>query len=368
MLLRKGLITYRALEESVRALKAGKRQGTILVENGAIRSRDLVEGVTEQVQEIIYSLFGWEEGAYEFEEGDLPSREVIVLRMSTRRPPAGGHPAGASAGAASGPAWARSHQRYALSARRGRRCISAVSLHQDEMSLVATLDGVLHRWRRSAGCSRRRISRSAGRSGGCGRRACSTGCRRTRDAAAPARSRPSRTPSGCAGASVGPRDRPLQPAPPVPVRAGDLRAARAGRPLLRAGLRARERRAPGAVRGRGGGRRGELDPIALRRNIVTARDRPLPARAGPPAGDRGGARPRDAGREEGRRSSRTACWRSSSSSSSGSRRLHASPGSVARSRCAGSTAVCPSGRPSPPWSVALRAKAGFTPPKRARSS
>ena len=51
MLLRKGLISYRSLEESVRAIKAGKRQGTLLVESGAIRSKDLVEGVTEQVQE-----------------------------------------------------------------------------------------------------------------------------------------------------------------------------------------------------------------------------------------------------------------------------------------------------------------------------
>ena len=83
MLLRKGLITYRSLEESVRAIKAGKRQGTLLVESGSIRSKDLVEGVTEQVQEIIYSLFQWDDGDCEFQEGDLPSREVIVLRMST---------------------------------------------------------------------------------------------------------------------------------------------------------------------------------------------------------------------------------------------------------------------------------------------
>src|SRR6202007_1858303 len=75
--------SYKSLEESVRAIKAGKRQGTLLVESGAIRSKDLVEGVTEEMQDIIYSVFLWEEGTFEFEEGDLPSREVIVLRMST---------------------------------------------------------------------------------------------------------------------------------------------------------------------------------------------------------------------------------------------------------------------------------------------
>jgi hypothetical protein len=139
MLLRKGLITYRALEESVRAIQAGKRQGTILVESGEIRSRDLVEGVTEQVQEIIYSLFEWEEGEWQFEEGDLPSREVIVLRMSTgdllregirrvRR-------------------WSRIRagvgdldQCYTLSAGAGP-LLASLSLTPEEMALVATLDG-----------------------------------------------------------------------------------------------------------------------------------------------------------------------------------------------------------------------------------
>ena len=72
MLLRKGLISYRSLEESVRAIKAGKRQGTLLVESGAIRSKDLVDGVTEQVQEIIYSVFQWDEGAFEFRRATCP--------------------------------------------------------------------------------------------------------------------------------------------------------------------------------------------------------------------------------------------------------------------------------------------------------
>jgi len=139
MLLRKGVITYRALEDSVAALQAGKRQGTILVENGSIRSRDLIEGVTEQVQEIVYSLFPWEEGTYELQEGDLPSREVIVLRMSTgdllregirrvRR-------------------WSRIRagvgelaQQYAL-APDAAAVMGGLTLLPEEVTLVATLDG-----------------------------------------------------------------------------------------------------------------------------------------------------------------------------------------------------------------------------------
>jgi uncharacterized protein DUF4388 len=140
MLLRRGRISYLALEESVRALNAGKRQGTLLVENGAIRSRDLIDGVTEQVQEIIYSLFHWDEGQFEFVEGDLPSREVIVLRMSTGDL--------LREGVRRVERWSRIRrgvgdlsQRYALSAE-SATLLPALSLEPEEVSLVATLDGV----------------------------------------------------------------------------------------------------------------------------------------------------------------------------------------------------------------------------------
>jgi hypothetical protein len=140
-LLRKGVITYRSLEESVRALKAGKRQGTLLVESGAIRSRDLVEGVTEQVQEIIYSLFQWEEGDWEFEEGQLPSREVIVLRMSTGDL--------ILEGLRRVDRWSRIRQgvggldqRYTLAAD-SAIVMGGLSLTKDEVDLVAAVDGVM---------------------------------------------------------------------------------------------------------------------------------------------------------------------------------------------------------------------------------
>ena len=139
MLLRKGLITYRDLAESVQAIRAGKRQGAILVESGSIRSRDLVEGVTEQVQEIVYSLFLWEEGAYEFVDGELPSREVILLRMSTEDI--------LMEGIRRVKRWSRIQagaggleQRYTLSAD-ATSILEALSLSKDELGLVAMLDG-----------------------------------------------------------------------------------------------------------------------------------------------------------------------------------------------------------------------------------
>jgi hypothetical protein len=141
MLLRKGLISYRALEESVKAIQAGKRQGTILVERGDIKSKDLVGGVVEQVQEIIYGLFRWEDGEYEFVEGDLPSREVIVLRMSTgdllmegiRRLTSWGR---IRAGVGD------LEQRYALSESYAA-LVGAMSLQKDELNIVACVDGIM---------------------------------------------------------------------------------------------------------------------------------------------------------------------------------------------------------------------------------
>jgi curved DNA-binding protein CbpA len=86
VLLKMGRITLDQYETSVRLLKqTGKRQGTILVEQGFIAPKDLFMAVTYQVKEIILSLFTWIEGDYLFQEGNLPSEEVITLRMSTAR-------------------------------------------------------------------------------------------------------------------------------------------------------------------------------------------------------------------------------------------------------------------------------------------
>jgi hypothetical protein len=141
MLLRQGRISYRALEDSVRAMRDGKRQGTMLVENGAIRARDLVDGVRDQVQEIVYSLFAWDEGTFEFTEGALASREVILLHMST--------PDLLLEGVRRVDRWSRIRagvgplsQQYAMSAA-SAAVMSAVSLQKPELELVAGLDGVL---------------------------------------------------------------------------------------------------------------------------------------------------------------------------------------------------------------------------------
>jgi len=84
VLLKTGKIRYKEYEISVELLKrTGKRQGTILVEEGLIAPKDLFEGVILQVKEIVLSLFTWISGDYKFTEGSLPSEEVITLNIGT---------------------------------------------------------------------------------------------------------------------------------------------------------------------------------------------------------------------------------------------------------------------------------------------
>jgi hypothetical protein len=82
LLLRRGAITRRQMEDTVRALVPGKRFGTILVEGGFLEPRELVKGVIDQTRDIILYAFGWESGEYHLEEG-AASGESITLNIST---------------------------------------------------------------------------------------------------------------------------------------------------------------------------------------------------------------------------------------------------------------------------------------------
>lgn len=81
ILLREGKITVDEYEASIKAITKGKRQGKVLVEMGALTPKDLWEGVQFQVQEIVYSIFGWDEGSFHFEESGLPEKERITVDL-----------------------------------------------------------------------------------------------------------------------------------------------------------------------------------------------------------------------------------------------------------------------------------------------
>lgn len=83
LLLRQGTVRLDQLEHALLKLHSGKRLGTLLVEAGSLTPEELVRGVLAQVESIVLGLFTWNEGAYHFREGPLPTDEVITLGMRT---------------------------------------------------------------------------------------------------------------------------------------------------------------------------------------------------------------------------------------------------------------------------------------------
>jgi Domain of unknown function (DUF4388) len=84
ILLREGKITVEEYDASIKAITKGKRQGKALIEMGALRPKDLWEGVQFQVKEIVYSIFNWDEGQFHFEESTLPEKERITVDLDVR--------------------------------------------------------------------------------------------------------------------------------------------------------------------------------------------------------------------------------------------------------------------------------------------
>lgn len=83
VMLKAGRLTIDQYYHSVDIIKkTGKRQGAALVELGYLKPEDVIWIVRHQVEEIILSLFQWEDGKFIFIEGPLPSDEVITLKLS----------------------------------------------------------------------------------------------------------------------------------------------------------------------------------------------------------------------------------------------------------------------------------------------
>ncbi len=73
--------TFDRVSELMR--KTGQRMGTTLTELEIMTGEKLSELVRRQVQEIVYSVFDWDDGAYGFEILDRPVEEDIVVDLST---------------------------------------------------------------------------------------------------------------------------------------------------------------------------------------------------------------------------------------------------------------------------------------------
>ncbi len=84
LLIREGKITRKEHKEADALLKTtGERLGKILVDLRYLKPKEIFQAVQRQIEEIILSLFSLEDGEFEFQEGPLPAKELITLRIST---------------------------------------------------------------------------------------------------------------------------------------------------------------------------------------------------------------------------------------------------------------------------------------------
>jgi hypothetical protein len=80
LLLREGKITASQYERcKIVVAESGRRMGEILVDLGYLKRRELLPAVRRHVEDIVYSLFGWERGTYAIALDAQPSAERIRL-------------------------------------------------------------------------------------------------------------------------------------------------------------------------------------------------------------------------------------------------------------------------------------------------
>lgn len=87
MLKSRDKITPLQLTEAVKMQTEGgknsKRLGQILMEMSAVDRADIIEVVTEQVEELLYSMLSWETGSFKFYENQYPTDEEVTVKLST---------------------------------------------------------------------------------------------------------------------------------------------------------------------------------------------------------------------------------------------------------------------------------------------
>ena len=82
VLLRTGSITLEQYLDTARQIRPGLRHGQILLREKVISANQLIGAVHRQVKDIIFSLFSWSEGSFEFEEVET-SPETIKLNITS---------------------------------------------------------------------------------------------------------------------------------------------------------------------------------------------------------------------------------------------------------------------------------------------
>ncbi len=83
VLLRLGKISEEEFEQISAELEEGRRLGQVLLQKGLLSASEINSGVRYQLQQILYSVFNWDSGDYEFIERERPVFEDIIVEVST---------------------------------------------------------------------------------------------------------------------------------------------------------------------------------------------------------------------------------------------------------------------------------------------
>lgn len=82
LLLKKGRISKADLNHVLSTLKEGKKIGAHLVEQGLFTREEIYECLKMQIEEVVYGLFGWKDGTFDFAEGKTPPPEAIQTELN----------------------------------------------------------------------------------------------------------------------------------------------------------------------------------------------------------------------------------------------------------------------------------------------
>jgi hypothetical protein len=85
VLLRGGKISADEYLKLSQRIRGGQRLGKALVESGVLSPKDLWWAIEQQVKEIVWSLFNWEDGYFQFEDDELPRREKITFDLDVEK-------------------------------------------------------------------------------------------------------------------------------------------------------------------------------------------------------------------------------------------------------------------------------------------
>ena len=82
ILVKKGRISREDLNKVIAGQQSGKKIGTLLVEKSLFSREEIIECLKMQIEEIVYSLFGWKDGQFDFLQDKTPPTDSILSELN----------------------------------------------------------------------------------------------------------------------------------------------------------------------------------------------------------------------------------------------------------------------------------------------